>query len=71
MEVDEKWLLQMNQGEEKYVYDCRYEEWTRIDKEKLFKRQWDLISKKKLFRIDFSQKIFEDKKVLEKIKNMF
>jgi hypothetical protein len=42
----------------------------RVDKEKLFRRQFDVINKKKLFRLDLSHKIFEEKKIFDKIMTM-
>jgi len=42
----------------------------RVDKEKLFRRQFDLIYKKKLFRLDLSHKIFEEKNILDKVMAM-
>jgi hypothetical protein len=42
----------------------------RVDKEKLFRRQYDMIHKKKLFRLDLSHKIYEEKKIFDKIMHM-
>ena len=42
----------------------------RVDKEKLFRRQFDVINNKKLFRLDLSHKIFEEKKIFDKIMTM-
>lgn len=40
----------------KYVFDSSKKCWNTLEKDRLFHKQYDVISKKKMFRIDCSMK---------------